>query len=191
MPATTLATFPKVRNDRGVASQPLAQSGAGGLSSCRARIWPWFVGINNGGQRTTVVSPRFAGYVMLYEASMIWPTGANNSGGFAILYAQDDSGAQTAGANVAKPSGTPIFDQLDLRSPGIATVDEIREIFTIVGQGAQDSAPFTMRPRYIIPVSDGCFLKITMRGSVVGEVRLRGYCTIIEAASLEDLQNFP
>jgi len=183
--APELIHYPTSRPDRG---EPFTGGAlAGSTSLPRARVWPWFVG-SSGAARTTVVSPAFQTPLVVWEISSQWVQAGSGAGNIAILYSTDDSGLQGAGP-VAKPSGTPIMEPLAFRSNVVTNADEVPEGWTVVGEGGTVAVPFRLEPKLIVDVAGPIFFKVTLRTSA-GEVRTRGFLTIFEGASLEQLANF-
>lgn len=188
MPAILSSTFPRVRNDRGEAAQPL--SAPAQQTNIRTRVWPYYILCQGANSRTTIVSAPFTGPIMVYELKFRYGGGAASSGGLSLFWSTSEGGQLTNGPTSTKPGGTPIFDPASVISTAESDTDTIAEhIPNLNADPAVDQTPL-MRPRYIIDKNDRIFLKLSGQSSTTGSQHYRGWVVVFEGGSVQDLINF-
>jgi hypothetical protein len=188
MPSTPGLIIPRLERAEPVpTSTPTA--GQTSITLPSARPWSFLLeaAVN---LRSTVVSPPFTGPGMVFEIMYRQAGGATNIGGWALIWAADNGGAQTNGPMTPPPTGTPIFHPAS-QAGGPQDFDQIPEHIIQVATGTDPTAPVVIRPRFVVNTPDRWFLKSTIRGpTAAGTFHVRGVITVVEASSMEELRNF-
>lgn len=189
MPSAPSAAAP--RYDRSEPQVSVAQALSGNLGSI-AVARPWSFAVEAApGLRTTAVSPPFTGPGMVLEIMYRQAGAATNIGGFGLLWAADEGGAQTNGPLTPLPNGQRIFHPASIRMAGATDLDELPEHIIEIAPGADPNAPVVLRPRFVVNTSDRWFLKATTRGPLAaGTFHVRGVVTVVEASNLDELRSF-
>lgn len=127
------------------------------------RLWPSHGSQNAiANRRTTAVSERFTGPGWLDELRLTLGGFGSNAGGFALLHADDDTGAQTDDADTTPPTGVQVFNSISFQD-SLTNLDEIGGIISSIWDGANTARDLVIKLG--VPIfRDFFYLKATVRG---------------------------
>lgn len=187
------AAFPAARRNR-VGPAPAAFAGAGDAGGGGApsmpsvRLWPFLVQARVGTLRSTAVSLPIRGPAVVTTLSLqMYGQELSAIPAVTLIYSNDDSGAQVNGANLALPSGTPIFDPFGNANVSNSPVGG-PAFQTLGGAGARNPFEWTVG----VPVMlDRFFLKLSVQvNSAAQDISVMGFVRVVEGLSPEQIPGF-
>jgi len=152
------------------------------------RTWPYHLSIN-ANTRSTLISPQFSGPALIRRFRASTGNSASPEGGVGLIWATDNGGQQASGAGASIPSGTPIFESISLASGGSLSGDELAQVFSEQISGQTESIT-DIPVNYIIPFNGPFYLKITGRAFAGGGYDVKGFVTILQGPTTDELLKY-